>query len=59
MHEKPNAVKTHLRNMIIVPEMIGSVVGVYNGKSYVGVEVKVCSSLSTLHYLHLHVRLPR
>ena len=25
--EKPDAVKTHLRNMIIVPEMIGSVVG--------------------------------
>jgi small subunit ribosomal protein S15e len=41
MHEKPEAVKTHLRNMIIVPEMIGSVVGVYNGKSYVGVEIKV------------------
>uniref|UniRef100_A0A7S0V2S5 40S ribosomal protein S15 n=1 Tax=Hemiselmis tepida TaxID=464990 RepID=A0A7S0V2S5_9CRYP len=40
MHEKPEAVKTHLRNMIIVPEMIGSVVGVYNGKSYVGVEIK-------------------
>ena len=26
MHEKPVAVKTHLRNMIIMPEMIGSVV---------------------------------
>ncbi len=32
--EKPEAVRTHLRNMIIVPEMIGSVVGVYNGKSH-------------------------
>ena len=32
--EKPEAVKTHLRNMVIVPEMIGSVVGVYNGKQY-------------------------
>lgn len=31
-NEKPATVKTHLRNMIIVPEMIGSVVGVYNGK---------------------------
>lgn len=40
MHEKPAVVKTHLRNMIIMPEMIGSVVGVYNGKSYVGVEIK-------------------
>lgn len=42
LHDKPETVKTHLRNMIIVPEMIGSVVGVYNGKTYVGVEVKVC-----------------
>merc|ERR550514_2133168 len=25
--EKPETVKTHLRNMVIVPEMIGSVVG--------------------------------
>merc|ERR1712205_218601 len=40
MHEKPEVVKTHLRNMIIMPEMIGSVVGVYNGKSYVSVEIK-------------------
>mmetsp|Transcript_35760 Transcript_35760/g.53829 ORF Transcript_35760/g.53829 Transcript_35760/m.53829 type:complete len:141 (+) Transcript_35760:80-502(+) len=38
--EKPVAVKTHLRNMSIVPEMIGSVVGVYNGKSFINVEVK-------------------
>ncbi|XP_065179046.1 small ribosomal subunit protein uS19-like [Sycon ciliatum] len=38
--EKPEVVKTHLRNMIIVPEMIGSVVGVYNGKVFNQVEVK-------------------
>lgn len=38
--EKPAMVKTHLRNMIIVPEMIGSVVGVYNGKTFTSVEVK-------------------
>merc|ERR1711998_704233 len=38
--EKPVAVKTHLRNMVIVPEMIGSVVGVYNGKQYISCEVK-------------------
>ncbi len=31
-NEKPVVVKTHLRDMIIVPEMIGSVVGIYNGK---------------------------
>lgn len=28
-NEKPSMVKTHLRDMLIVPEMIGSVVGVY------------------------------
>lgn len=38
--EKPEPVRTHLRNMIIVPEMIGSVVGVYNGKTFNQVEIK-------------------
>ena len=49
--EKPDVVKTHLRNMIILPEMIGSVVGVYNGKTFNQVEIKVKSNdyvLSTL-----------
>ncbi|WPK24128.1 hypothetical protein PUMCH_001386 [Australozyma saopauloensis] len=39
-NEKPAVVKTHLRNMIVVPEMIGSVVGVYNGKVFNTVEIK-------------------
>ena len=39
-YDKPDTVKTHLRNMIIVPEMIGSVVGVHNGKVFTSVEVK-------------------
>ena len=39
--EKPASIKTHLRNMIIVPEMIGSVVGIYNGKTFNQVEIKV------------------
>lgn len=39
-NEKPPTVKTHLRNMIIVPEMIGSVIGVYSGKEFNTVEVK-------------------
>ena len=39
--EKPDVVKTHLRNMIILPEMIGSMVGVYNGKTFNQVEIKV------------------
>ncbi|KAK4051253.1 ribosomal protein S15 [Microbotryomycetes sp. NB124-2] len=38
--EKPDVVKTHLRDMIIVPEMIGSVVGIYNGKVFNAVEIK-------------------
>merc|ERR1711904_100359 len=38
--EKPECIKTHLRNMIILPEMIGSVVGVYNGKVFNQVEIK-------------------
>jgi len=39
-NEKPATVKTHLRDMIIVPEMIGSVVGIYNGKVFNAVEIK-------------------
>ena len=42
-NEKPDVVKTHLRDMIIVPEMTGSVVGVYNGKTFNQVEIKVRS----------------
>ena len=38
--EKPEVVKTHLRDMPILPEMVGSVVGVYNGKAYQVVEIK-------------------
>merc|ERR1712025_1429477 len=39
VNEKPDVVKTHLRNMI-VPEMTGSIVGVYNGKVFTQVEIK-------------------
>ena len=39
-NEKPDIVKTHLRNMIVVPEMTGSIVGVYNGKVFTQVEIK-------------------
>jgi len=38
--EKPAVVKTHLRNMIVLPDMIGSVVGVHNGKDFNQVEIK-------------------
>jgi len=37
---KPATVKTHLRNYIIVPEMVASVVGVYNGLGFTAVEIK-------------------
>jgi len=38
--ERPEAVKTHLRNVVIVPEMVGAIVGVYNGKTFTNVEIK-------------------
>ncbi|CAA7027098.1 unnamed protein product [Microthlaspi erraticum] len=38
--EKPEAVRTHLRDMVIMPEMIGSIIGVYNGKTFNQVEIK-------------------
>nr|XP_045220494.1 40S ribosomal protein S15-like [Macaca fascicularis] len=38
--EKPEVVKTHLGDMIILPEMVGSMVGVYNGKTFNQVEIK-------------------
>ncbi|XP_034974019.1 small ribosomal subunit protein uS19-like [Zootoca vivipara] len=37
--EKPEVVKTHLRDMIILPEMVGSMVGMYNGKTFNQVEI--------------------
>jgi hypothetical protein len=30
--------------MIVVPEMVGCIVGVYNGKEFTNVEVKVCNN---------------
>jgi small subunit ribosomal protein S15e len=39
-YDKPDTVKTHLRDMLIMPEMIGSVIGVHNGKLFTSVEVK-------------------
>jgi len=38
--DKPKVVKTHQRNMIIVPEMVASIVGVYNGLNFTQVEIK-------------------
>ena len=38
--EKPAAVKTHLRDCIVLPTMIQSVINVHNGKGYNSIEVK-------------------
>jgi len=31
--------RTHAREMVIVPEMLGAKIGVYNGKEYVPIEI--------------------
>ncbi|KAI6241144.1 30S ribosomal protein S19 [Aphelenchoides fujianensis] len=38
--EKPVCVKTHLRNMIILPEMVGCVIGIHSGRAYNQVEIR-------------------
>ena len=38
--QKSKLIKTHLRNCIVMPEMVGGNVGIYNGKEYKEVEVK-------------------
>lgn len=38
--EKPKAVKTHLRDVVITPEMVGSVIAIYNGHQFNAVEIK-------------------
>merc|ERR1711964_965455 len=38
--EKPAVVRTHLRDAIVVPEMVGSQVGVYNVVTFNAVEIK-------------------
>lgn len=37
-NEKPKMIKTNLRNLIILREMCGSVIGVYNGRSFTQVK---------------------
>uniref|UniRef100_A0A2K5YHU7 40S ribosomal protein S15 n=1 Tax=Mandrillus leucophaeus TaxID=9568 RepID=A0A2K5YHU7_MANLE len=38
--EKPEVLKTHLRDMTIPPKMVGSRMGVYNGKTFNQVAIK-------------------
>jgi small subunit ribosomal protein S19 len=41
IHDAPQKFhRTHCREMIIVPEMVGVKIGVYNGKEFVSVEIK-------------------
>jgi small subunit ribosomal protein S19 len=35
---KPLVIKTHCRDMIVLPEMIGTIFGIYNGKEFMEVE---------------------
>ncbi len=32
--EKPQSVKTHLRNAIVFPDMVGGNVSIYNGRDF-------------------------
>merc|ERR1712076_335753 len=36
---RPEPVKTHCRNLTVLPEMVGNIVGVYNGKMFCGIEI--------------------
>uniref|UniRef100_A0A7E4ZV27 40S ribosomal protein S15 n=1 Tax=Panagrellus redivivus TaxID=6233 RepID=A0A7E4ZV27_PANRE len=38
--EKPTTIKTHLRDMIVLPEMVGAVVGVHSGRAFNQVEIR-------------------
>ncbi|HID71600.1 MAG TPA: 30S ribosomal protein S19 [Thermoplasmata archaeon] len=38
--KKLNRVRTHARNMIILPQFVGKTISVHNGKEFVDVEIK-------------------
>lgn len=37
---KESTVKTHVRDMVILPEMVGSKINVHNGKDFVSIDIK-------------------
>lgn len=37
--EKNKAIKTHKRNLVIVPQMVGMKIAIYNGKEFIPVEI--------------------
>lgn len=38
--KKKDRVKTHLRDMIILPFMVGKTISIYNGKSFVSISIQ-------------------
>ncbi|MCD6492662.1 MAG: 30S ribosomal protein S19 [Archaeoglobaceae archaeon] len=38
--KKKDAVRTHCRDMVVLPEMVGKIIFVHNGKDFVRVEIK-------------------
>ena len=41
IRKKPNAFyKTHSREMVIIPELVGKKIGIYNGKEFVSIDIK-------------------
>ncbi len=37
--KKPPVIKTHVRDMIVLPEMVGLTIAVYNGKQFIPVRI--------------------
>lgn len=37
---KPKIIKTHLRDMVVMPEMVGMTISCYNGKQFIPIECK-------------------
>jgi small subunit ribosomal protein S19 len=37
---RPQIIKTHCRDMIVLPEMVGITFGVYNGKQFIEVQIQ-------------------
>jgi small subunit ribosomal protein S15e len=38
--EKPKAIKTHLRDCIVLPSMVQSVINIHSGKAFNSIEIK-------------------
>ena len=37
---RPTIIRTHCRDMIVLPEMVGMTFGIYNGKEFVNVQIQ-------------------